>query len=79
MVRLWWKTLSSVRRGVLQGLQLPILIQPQDAVEVLVTPPLPPDRALLSPLTPAQQRAHLHLHIIPDLAKGAVRVGHPEV
>jgi hypothetical protein len=40
------KTLSAVRCGSLQRLQLPVPIQRQDAIEVLVTLPLPSDRAL---------------------------------
>src|SRR5215510_15577492 len=79
MFRSEGKTLSSIRLSALQGLQVPVPIQPQNAIEVLITPPLPPDGALMPPLSPAQQRAHLHLHIIPDFTEGAVRVGDPEV
>jgi hypothetical protein len=72
MFRSEGKTLSSIRLSALQGLQVPVPIQPQNAIEVPMTLPLPPDGPLLPPLAPAQQRAHLHLHIILDLAEGAI-------
>src|SRR5882672_3928316 len=62
-----------------QRLDFPVPIQPQDAVEVFVTPSPPADTSLSPPFPPRQQSSDLHFHVVADLAKGTTRVSDSKV
>src|SRR6266568_1574143 len=62
-----------------QGLDFPVPVQPQDVVEVFVTPSPPSHTRLSSPLPPRQQSANLHLDVVADLTKGTTGITHPEI
>jgi hypothetical protein len=68
---------SSRRRSARQGLPGPVPGEPQHALAGLLPPPLPPAGARVPPLAPAPPRAPLQLRVLPGLAHGAVRGGHP--
>lgn len=74
-----WRRLSVVCLRALERQNLPIPEQPQNAIEVLVTPLSPTYAALFPSLTPRQKRSNLHLDIVPDLTEGAAGVSHPKV
>src|ERR1700690_4110913 len=62
-----------------QRVDFPVPIQPQDVVEVFVTPSPPSNTRLSPPFPPRQQSANLHLDIVADLAKGPTGITHPEI
>src|ERR1035441_6189130 len=60
-------------------MELPVPVQPEDSVEVFVTPSPPSDAALSSTLAPREPRANLHLQVVVHFTEGTTRVPHPEV
>jgi hypothetical protein len=60
-------------------LENPVPVQPEDSVEVFVTPSPPADTRLSPPLPSREQSADLHLHIVEYFTEGATGVAHPEV
>ena len=60
-------------------MECPVPVQPENPVEILVTPSPPADTALLPPLASGKQGAELHFHVIAHLNEGATGVTHPEV
>src|ERR1022692_50888 len=62
-----------------QWLDLPVPVQPQNVVEVFVTPSPPADTRLSPPLSPRQQSPDFHLHVVANLAKGTTCVANPKV
>jgi hypothetical protein len=62
-----------------QWLDLPVPIQPEYPVEILVTPSPPSDARLTPSLPPSQQCADFHLHIAVHFTKGTIGVADSEV
>src|SRR5665213_3363388 len=60
-------------------MEFPIPVQPENPVEILVTPSPPADTALSPALAPRQERANLHFHVVAHLAEGTTGVTHPEI
>ena len=62
-----------------QWLDLPVPIQPEYTVEILVTPSLPSDARLTPSLPSSQQCADFHLHVAVHFTKGTIGVADSEV
>ena len=60
-------------------MEFPIPVQPENPVEIFVTPSPPADAALSSPLASSQKRPDLHFHVVAHLTEGATGVTHPEI
>src|ERR1035437_5944766 len=74
-----WRPLSRVCRRARQGMDFPIPVQPQHAIDIFVTPSPPSDAGLSPPLASRQEGADLHFQIIAHFAEGTTGVADPEV
>src|ERR1035441_5324371 len=74
----WWP-LSREALGSRKWAKRPIPVQPENVVEILVTPS-PPSNARLAPsLSSGQQGADLHLQVVVHFTEGTTGVANPEV
>src|SRR5450759_4468382 len=74
-----WRPLSRVCRRARQGMDFPIPLQPQHAIDVFVTASPPSDAGLSPPLASRQEGADLHFQIVAHFAEGTTGVADPEV
>ena len=60
-------------------MDFPIPVQPQHAIDILVTPSPPSDADLSPPLASRQEGADLHFQIVAHFAEGTTGIADPEV
>jgi len=62
-----------------QWLDLPVRVQLENTIEVLITPSPPSDGCLSPPFAPGQKGTHLHLRVVAHFAEVAAGVADSEV